>query len=779
MLHWFASETYTTPVVDQWYYTASPAVVNGSVELLLAYSPNYQGPETLQPDIYQEYGIGFFGSLTQYPASNTSAINSLDPQAIPATTLGYDEQNFRHNSADVALYFDSANANGTYTYYVGVVNTSTSTVYTNSAADITVTPVAKTLSDNITAKLARTDPGSSQDHELFEVAGSPSAGTTTGAFEIIGTTDSVIASGTGFSFSDGKAHVFDTSGSFWDINDFGQSVEVWNASTGLADVQFSEINGSTGAITPEITAATELQSITAMNWHSEGGDIIGTVDGSSSGGRGFFTYAVNPSTGAIDDSLATYYNGTVTQDANIKALDSSSGEYIVYWIDSTGLNLELVNSSLQVLETYNIPTANGTATIAPYGDGRILVSYALDNGATSSVDAFTILDTRVTAQSETLGSGVVDYAAAFNDTVTVGSGDDTIVGPAGGSDTVVFSGDRAAFTISYSGSAGNVSTIVTDNSTGVVDTLTNIQSLQFADETISGAYAPADNFTGGTTSDILAWNPTTGNIGDLVMNNGVAEPLQEFAWLNPSSGYQVVGSGDFYGSGTADILVSNPAGQVAQFEMNNNQATWQGIGTYGSGWAVGGTGDFFGNGTDDILIVNQSQGEVGMFAMNKGQASWQGIGSFGSGWAVDGTGDFFGNGTDDILIVNQSEGEVGMFEMNNGQASWQGIGTFGSGWSVAGTGDFYGNGTDDILLVNQSQGLVGMFAMHNGQSTWEGISSFGAGWAVAGTGDYFGNGTSDILLQNASTGGIGTFAMNNGVANWQGIASLPTGWHVS
>jgi hypothetical protein len=296
---------------------------------------------------------------------------------------------------------------------------------------------------------------------------------------------------------------------------------------------------------------------------------------------------------------------------------------------------------------------------------------------------------------------------------------------------------------------------------------------------------PSDNFTGNASSDILGWNPSTGVIGDFVMTGGVAGAFQDIAWVNPSSGYQVVGSGDFYGSGTADILLANSSGFIGQFEMSSNTATWQGIGLInsGTGWAVAGTGDFYGNGTDDILLANQSAGQIGEFEMNNGVATWQGIGTVNAaaGWAVAGTGDFFGTGTGDILLANQSAGQIGMFEMNKGVASWQGIGTVdaSSGWAVAGTGDFFGNGTDDILLANTQTGALGMFAMHNGVASWQSIGTVGAGWQVAGAGDYFGNGTSDILLQNASTGGIGMFAMNNGVASWQGIASLPTGWHVS
>jgi hypothetical protein len=347
-----------------------------------------------------------------------------------------------------------------------------------------------------------------------------------------------------------------------------------------------------------------------------------------------------------------------------------------------------------------------------------------------------------------------DLTGQFN-TLTYNNGAATVTG----NSSRVNIGNGLALQVEYNNAAGDIQ----------LKTVTDI--------------GPTGNFTGNATSDILGWNPSTGVIGDFVLNNGVAGQFQDIAYASPSSGYQVVGSGDFYSNSTADILLANGSGQIGQFEVNNNTATWQGIGLVdsGAGWAVVGTGDFYGNGTDDIVLANQSTGQIGEFEMKNGAATWQGIGSVGSGWAVAGTGDFYGNGTDDILLANQSTGQIGEFEMNNGVATWQGIGTVNApaGWAVAGTGDFFGNGTDDILLANSQTGQLGMFAMHNGAATWQSIGAVGAGWAVAGAGDYFGNGTSDILLQNASTGGIGMFAMNNGVASWQGIASLPTGWKVS
>jgi hypothetical protein len=69
---------------------------------------------------------------------------------------------------------------------------------------------------------------------------------------------------------------------------------------------------------------------------------------------------------------------------------------------------------------------------------------------------------------------------AGNDSFTVNSDADTING-GGGSNTVVFAGNRAGYALSMSGG----SVLVTNTSTSAVDTLTNIQTLQFADQSVA------------------------------------------------------------------------------------------------------------------------------------------------------------------------------------------------------------------------------------------------------------------------------------------------------
>ena len=100
---------------------------------------------------------------------------------------------------------------------------------------------------------------------------------------------------------------------------------------------------------------------------------------------------------------------------------------------------------------------------------------------------------------DTLENVQVVKGSAFDDTFTVGTGKETFIG-GGGKETVVFSQDYAAYTVTYSGADDG---LVTD-AAGDVYTLTDIQTLQFADQTVAFDALPGET----------NWaKPVSGNFG--------------------------------------------------------------------------------------------------------------------------------------------------------------------------------------------------------------------------------------------------------------------------
>ena len=142
------------------------------------------------------------------------------------------------------------------------------------------------------------------------------------------------------------------------------------------------------------------------------------------------------------------------------------------------------------------------------------------------------------------------------------------------------------------------SATVTNIATGAVDTLTGVQTLQFADVTLPGNYQPPKDFNGDGTSDILFTN-TSGTL----LTGREERHLLRLERHRHCFRLDVVGTGDFNGDGTRDVLFTNASGTLVDWTLKNGTYSgWNGIGS-APGWTVAGTGDFNGDGTSDILFA--------------------------------------------------------------------------------------------------------------------------------------------------------------------------------
>jgi autotransporter passenger strand-loop-strand repeat protein len=401
-----APTTFTLPASStRYYFTPAVTRVGSQVEIMVAYSDPDTGNTNLQAQTYLAYTADTAGDINT-SAGFTDWITPFNPQTVPKYTLDYNVVDFSGPAAstDFGEYFDTVSGS-TATFYPAVA-TSGGTV-TQVGTGITVTPVAKTLTDNITANFGNPGGITSLSEQIFEVAGAPGPGQTNGTFIIFDSTATVLfGPSTGFSYADGKAHAFQVGG--WNPTYFAELVEVWNPITNLADVQLNVIGATTsggevlGSVKPGWTAATELNSITFIGFqfvNGAGAGMILLADGSDAGGRGFFEYVVNDTTssggsgGVISKEVAVHYGGAVTQDARLRGAGITN-EYILYWVDANGLTINLIDNNLNILQTYNIAEANGTANIISQGNGEIFVTYRVQTGSGSSpsaVDKYAIL----------------------------------------------------------------------------------------------------------------------------------------------------------------------------------------------------------------------------------------------------------------------------------------------------------------------------------------------------------------------------------------------------
>jgi hypothetical protein len=253
------------------------------------------------------------------------------------------------------------------------------------------------------------------------------------------------------------------------------------------------------------------------------------------------------------------------------------------------------------------------------------------------------------------------------------------------------------------------------------------------------------------------------------------------------AGYMTVpvdpSAGDFYGTGTSDVLWHNASGEVDTWLMNNGQMTGGTVvSTLSSAWQFAGIGDFTGDGTSDVVWHNTATGEVDSWLITNGHlSSGTAIGHASSAWQSLGTGDFYaaGDGISDLLWRNTTTGEVDIWLMNNGQVyGGTALGSVSSAWQFAGIGDFSGSGTSDILWHNTATGEVDTWLIGYNQLTGgTAIGHASSAWQSLGTGDFTGTGTSDILWRNTVTGEVDTWVMNNNhVSGGTVLGSVSSAW---
>jgi hypothetical protein len=815
MLQWLGPVTYTAPVVNRFYYEAALVDADGVVSILAAYSDNYAGKNTLQPDTYLSYSVDYFGNLSAEPATDTGWMNTNPaPETVPSFDLNYEWRSFEGSTSanDYLTYYDTDNGNNTAIFNTAVVDNAASgspTVATGPS--ITVTPVSKTLTDNITAEITGLSSGSTLNNALFEVEGAPSASDVVGYFDIVSDTGSLAVtngtdgngnaiSGTGFSFSDGKAHVFAVG--LWSTTYYAQFVETWNPSTNLADVELIFINGSTGAVSSGWTAPTEMQNITKISFSyvgPAGAGMILLADDKMDGQ--FSEFVVNDSTGLaapggdISKTVNISYTGTVTQDARVVSTGQGNNEFLVDWVDGNGLTVELIDDNLDVLETYNIASANGTALLSPYGDGRFLVSYRIASPPTnpaSSVDDYAIIDTRLAAQTFMLTSSTSEVAGTtFNDTFVGGSGNHTLAG-GGGSDTLTYAAASSPVTLTV-GPGGDGSTGSGANGYGGTDTFSGIHSFVAA--------------SSGTNTVTLDGNHTDYSYQDL--GGGMLEVADQRAGapdgVDQFQNFQTFNFTD--GSFTPGQLLQSPPpppppppptqtadmimrdgnnGDYEIYDLGGNAIlAASAMGQVGLEWQIAGLGSFFGTDSSDMLLRDSNTGQFEVYDIsNNAITNATSMGQVGMEWSVAGFGDFSSHGGEsDMLMRNSNTGILEVYDISNNQiTSAAPMGQVGLEWQVSGFGDFSGNANEtDMLMRNTNTGVFEVYDISQNQITFAGpMGQVGLEWSVVGFGPINGAGAGDMLMRNSNTGAFELYDItNNQITSAASMGHVGLEWSVA
>jgi hypothetical protein len=223
------------------------------------------------------------------------------------------------------------------------------------------------------------------------------------------------------------------------------------------------------------------------------------------------------------------------------------------------------------------------------------------------------------------------------------------------------------------------------------------------------------DFNGDGNSDAL-WYATSGpDVGQVaiwelsgsnLIGSGIPAGQMGAEW-------QIAATGDFNGDGNSDILwhaESGPdAGQVAVWTMNGLALVGSSIsnGSIGDEWNVVATGDFYGTGSSAVLWESNT-GALQDWSLNGPNLVTQSpAGQIGSEWRVAGVGHFNGidnsDPTGDVVWVDKNN-DVQIWQMSNGQIAQivTPAGNMGTDWTLQGVGDYTHSGASELLWLNSS-----------------------------------------------------------------------------
>jgi serine protease len=467
--------------------------------------------------------------------------------------------------------------------------------------------------------------------------------------------------------------------------------------------------------------------------------------------------------------------------------------------------------------TYDIATADGTATAGSDFVARSLAGETIAAGQTSRTFAVTISGDSTVEANETflvkLGRPV---GAIITDSEAIG----TIVNDEGPrlsiADVSITEGDKgtrlAVFTVSLSEAVASDVTYDIQTSDGTAARGLDYEPQFLAAETIAPGQTSrtfAVGIYGNTTVEsdktfqvnllarsgaTIADSQATGTIINDDANSNIlwrnsrtgADTLwksADAAMIQPMSGvsnlaWKIVGVGDFNGDGKDDVLWRNSGTGANTIWKSANATDVQAMSGFNApDWNIVGVGNFDGDGKDDVLWRNSTTGANTIWKSGNA-ATIQPMASVSVAWKIAGVGDFDGDGRDDVLWRHSGTGANTIWKAANAATVLPMARISNLSWKIVGIGDFDGDHRDDVLWRNSSTGGNTIWKASNSAYIQSMTGVTNLDWRVVGTGDYNGDGLDDVLWRNFSTG-ANTLWKSANASTLQTVRSVTDlGWEI-
>ena len=192
-------------------------------------------------------------------------------------------------------------------------------------------------------------------------------------------------------------------------------------------------------------------------------------------------------------------------------------------------------------------------------------------------------------------------------------------------------------------------------------------------------------------------------------------------------------------------------------------------------WQIVGTGDLNGDGTADLVWRHQTGGWLAVWFLRGTQVvstQYLSINQVADlGWQVAGVGDIDGDGKADLIWQHAIAGWRSAWLMNGAQVVSTVLLSISqvadTDWQIVGAGDANGDGYADLIWQHRTQGWLAVWFMRGPTVLGTAFLSINRmtdlNWHIRGVGDVDGDRQTDIIWQNDATGELAVWMLNGSI----------------
>lgn len=280
-----------------------------------------------------------------------------------------------------------------------------------------------------------------------------------------------------------------------------------------------------------------------------------------------------------------------------------------------------------------------------------------------------------------------------------------------------FDGNTNSDLLVYNTTTGQIAVVSLDNAVPIT-----ANSVVTEDPATGWVVKATGDFNGDSNLDFLLYNTLNGSVRILLLDGGTVLSDTIVIQLPAASNFEIRGTGDFDGDGDSDIVIFNPATGLIGILFLEDASPVSGEAVIqldvANNWDLINTGDFDGDGKFDLLAYQIDTGIVAEILLDGSTVlSFNGLIALDSlaGWIVQDTADFNNDGRWDLLTHNATDGLTGIVTLDGTTPTNTVVFQVDltQGWSLVNAGDYDGDSNNDLLMLNTTTGTVASVLLQN------------------------------------------------------------------